>query len=96
MFSASSGRAAHRVHVAERVRRGDRAVLVGVVDDGREEVGGDDQRPLGVQPVDGSVIGRAETNQQIRVIRRVEDVLNGAQNLRQGLRGQLRRSTGAG
>jgi len=30
------------------------------------------------------------------MIRRVEDVLNGAQNLRQGLRGQLRRSTGAG
>ena len=56
--------AAHRVDVAERVGRGDRTVLVGRVDDRREEVDGLDQRVLVVQPVHGGVVGRAKTDQQ--------------------------------
>ena len=43
-FSATSGRAAHGVHVGERVGRGDPAPVVRVVDDRGEEVGGGDER----------------------------------------------------
>ena len=57
--------APHREDVVERVRRRDRAEVVGVVDDRREEVDGEDQRPLGVEPVDGGVVGRVEADQQI-------------------------------
>src|SRR5258708_19663496 len=38
--------AAHRIDVRERVGRGDAAEVVGIVDDGREEIGGGDDRLL--------------------------------------------------
>ena len=86
---------AHRVNIAERIGRGDRAVAVRVVYNRREEVRRDDERVLRVQPVHRSVIGRANANQQIGVICRIKHRLDGAQNLRQGRRGQLRRSPSA-
>ena len=63
--SASSGDAAHREDVVERVRRGDRAEVVRVVDDRREEVDREDERPLVVEPVDRGVVGRVEPDEQV-------------------------------
>jgi hypothetical protein len=65
-------RAAHGEDVVERVRRRDRAVVAGVVDDGREEVEREDQCPLVVEPVDGRVVGRREADQQVLGLRRDE------------------------
>ena len=59
--------AAHRVHVGERVRRGDAAPVVRVVDDRREEVGGHDDREVVAQPVDRGVVGGVEADEEIRV-----------------------------
>ena len=64
-------RTAHRVDVGERVGRGDATPVVRVVDDRREEVGGDDDREVVAQPVDGGVVGGVEADEQIRVDRRV-------------------------
>jgi hypothetical protein len=55
----------HCEHVVERIRRGDRAVVAGVVDDGREEVEREDQRALVVQTIDGRVVRRGETDEQV-------------------------------
>jgi len=52
--------AAHRVYVRERVGRGDAPEVVRVVDDGREEIGGGDDRLLVVQPVHGRVVARLD------------------------------------
>ena len=87
--------AAHRVDVAQCVRRGDRAVLVGGVDDRREKVHRLDQRLFVVQPVHGRVVGRAEPYQQVRMVFGWEEVVQGAQHLRELLSGQLGRSAGA-
>ncbi len=57
--------AAHRIHIRERVGRGDAAEVVGIIDDGREEIGGSDDRLLVVQPVYGSVVARFDPHQQI-------------------------------
>ena len=57
--------AAHREHVVECVRRGDRAVVGRVVDDGREEVEREDQRALVVEPVDGGVVRGRESDEQV-------------------------------
>ena len=67
-------RAAHRVHVRERVRRGDAAPVVRVVDDRREEVGRDDDREVGAHAVDRGIVGGVEADEQVRVRRRVEPV----------------------
>ena len=63
-------RAAHRVHVGERVRRGDAAPVVRVVDDRREEVGGDDDGEIVAEAVDGRVVGGVEADEQVGVGRR--------------------------
>ena len=57
--------AAHREDVVQRVRRGDRAEVVGVVDDRREEVDREDERPLVVELVDRRVVGRVEPDEQV-------------------------------
>ena len=49
---------AHRVDVGERVRRGDPAEVVRVVDDRREEVDGRHDRQVVGHPVDRGVVGR--------------------------------------
>ena len=58
-------RAAHREDVVQRVRRGDRAEGARVVDERREEVDGEDDRALVVQPVDRRVVGGIEPDEQI-------------------------------
>src|SRR5512132_4149801 len=58
-------RAAHREDVVECVRGRDRAVIGGVVDDGREEIEREDQRPLVIEPVDGGIVGRGEADEEV-------------------------------
>ena len=58
-------RAAHREHVVERVRRRDPPEGARVVDDGREEVDGEDERALVVEAVDRRVVGRVEADEQV-------------------------------
>ncbi len=85
--------AAHRVHVRHRVRRGDRAGRVRVVDDRRKEIDRLDDRVIGGNAVYRRVVGRFETDEQLgRVALRGK----GAQDLRQWAGAQLRSSAGAG
>ena len=63
--------AAHRVDVGERVRGRDPAPVVRVVDDRREEVGGDDDGEVVTEPVDRGVVGGVEPDEQVRVGARV-------------------------
>ena len=58
---------AHGIDVAERVRRGNRAELARIVDDRREEIGGEDDRQVVVDFVNGGVIGRRGTDQHIGI-----------------------------
>ncbi len=69
---ARSGAAAHGEHVVQCVRGGDRAEVVRVVDDRREEVDGEDEGPLVVEPVHGGVVGRVEPDEQVGGFRRCE------------------------
>ena len=73
-------RAAHRVHVGERVGGGDAAPVVGVVDDRREEVGGDDDREVVAQAVDRGVVGGVEADEQVGVRRRVAEAAHEAEH----------------
>ena len=57
-------RAAHRVDVGERVGRGDAPEVVGVVDDGGEEVDRLDEREVVAQPEDGRVVARGRADEQ--------------------------------
>ena len=59
--------AAHGVHVGEGVGGRDPSPVVGVVDDGGEEVGADDQGLLVAEPVDGRVVGGVQAHQQVGV-----------------------------
>ena len=85
--SASSGVAAHREDVVERVRRRDRAEERRVVDERREEVDGEDERALVVEPVDGGVVGRVEADEQILRLRRDEALEQLLEPRRRVLRG---------
>ena len=72
--------AAHRVDVAQRVRSGDGSVVVGVIDDRREEVDGEDERQLLGDAVDRGVVRLAQTDEQLlglagRVARRAAEEL---------------------
>ncbi len=49
-------RPAHRVDVAQRVRRGDAAEVVRIVDDGREEVDGLDECEIVAEAVDAGIV----------------------------------------
>ena len=57
--------AAHGEDVVQGVRRRDRAEIVGIVDERRKEVDGEDERSLVVQPVDGRVVGRREPDEEV-------------------------------
>jgi hypothetical protein len=58
-------RAAHRKDIVERVGRGDRAVVAGVVDDGREEVEREDERALVVEAIHRGVVRGREPDEQV-------------------------------
>jgi hypothetical protein len=58
-------RSAHREHVVERVRRRDRPVVGGVVDDRREEIQGEDDRAVVVEAIDRRVVRRGEADEEI-------------------------------
>ena len=58
-------RAAHRVHIVERIRRRNPAEGRWIVDERREEVEREDDRPLVVELVDGRIIGRREPDQEV-------------------------------
>ena len=86
------GDPAHCVDVAERVHHGDRAEIVGVVDDRREEVDRLNHGQVVRQAVDGSVVARVEPDEQVIVLHMGEV----AQDLAEVLRAELPRSTRAG
>ena len=60
-------RGAHGVDVGERVGGGDAAVVVGVVDDRREDVDRLDQGEIVAQLDDGGVVGRVVADQHARI-----------------------------
>ena len=68
------GTAAHCIHIGEGVGGGNRAEVVGVVYDGREEVGGGDEGLLVIEAVDGGVIGRSQSYQQVGEVLRPEKI----------------------
>ena len=57
--------AAHREDVVQRVDRRDRPEVVGIVDERREEVDREDERPPLVEPVDRRVVARREPDEQV-------------------------------
>ena len=57
--------ATHGKNIIERVGRRDRAEVPRIVDDRREEVDGEHDRPLVVEAVDGRVIGRVEADEEL-------------------------------
>ena len=83
---------AHGVDVAHGVRCGDCAIAKGIVDDRREKVGGEDQGLVVADPVNGSIVGRVESHQQVGELGLVESVAQGAQDLRQVVGRPLGRS----
>ena len=87
---------AHGIDIRHAVGRGDGAVRVRIVDDRREEVGRDDQCTVLIQAPDSRVVRARESDEQIRECRCAEDVLHGAQYLRQRFRVEFRGSTRAG
>jgi hypothetical protein len=58
-------RTAHRVDVGQRVGGGDPTPVVGVVDDGREEVGGRDDGAVSVDAYGGRVVAVVEPDEQV-------------------------------
>ena len=86
MFSARKGVPAHSVDIREAVGGGDGAVVVGIVHHRGEEIGGQHQRALLVQLPDGGIVRRAQAHQQVGVIGRPVNILEGAQHLRQRFR----------
>src|SRR5438045_1734033 len=85
--------ATHRVDVRHRVRRAYRARGVRVVDDGREEVEGLDDRRMGRDEIHGRVIGHIQADEQLRGSLLIA---HRTQYLRQRARAQLGSSAGAG
>jgi hypothetical protein len=63
---------AHRVHVRQRVGRGDPAEVVRVIDDRREEVDGLDERQIRAHGEHGRVVGAGRADQQPRIGRRLQ------------------------
>ena len=90
--SAVSGRAAHRIDVAQRIRGRDLAVDVRVVDDRREEVDSLHQRRPAIPPVHTRIVRGPEVDEDTVVLRD----RNGTQHLSELACGEFARSTGAG
>ena len=76
-------RAAHRVDVGQGVRGRDPAPVVRVVDDRREEVGGEHHGEVVAEAVDRGVVGRVEPDEEVgvggRVTQTVDESEHGAQ-----------------
>jgi hypothetical protein len=87
---------AHGVEIGEGVGGGDLTEVERIVDNRREEIGRDDERPARIEPPDSGVIRRAEPDQQVGVRLLLKEIAQRLQNLRQRFRAQLGRSTGAG
>ena len=86
---------AHRVDIVQRVGGRDRAEAVGVIDQRREEVQRlHDRLPL-VEAIDSRIVGLVQTDEELRVLMRGKFPAKLSQNLRQGRRPILRRSTSA-
>jgi hypothetical protein len=88
--------AAHGVDVGERIGRGDAAEVKGVVDDGREEVHGLDERCGLVQTIHPGVVAGLAADQEIRITRQVEPAEYSAQVPRAQLGGSARGLDGPG
>ena len=58
-------RPAHGEDIVEGIRGGDRPVIAGIVDDRREEIECEDERPLVVEAVDGGIVRRGEPDEQV-------------------------------
>jgi len=84
--------AAHGIDVGQRVRRGDRPVVVRVVHDGREDVHGLDEGEVVGEAVDRRVVDGARPHQEVRVAGNRQP----AQDLRQVLRTEFGCSPRAG
>jgi len=56
---------AHGVDVGERIRGGNAAKVIRIIDDGREKVRRGHQRLLGVQPVHGRVVAGFGAHEQL-------------------------------
>ena len=82
---------AHRVDVGERVGGGDASEVVGIVDDGREEVDGRDQRAIVRDAVHGRVVTRRRVDEDGGVV--TGDQVT--QDLRQLGQAEFAGSTGA-
>ena len=59
--------AAHGVHVAERVGRGNGSKGVGIVDDGGEEIDGLHEGLALVEAIDAGVVGEVEADEQVGI-----------------------------
>jgi len=57
---------AHRVHVGDRIRRGDGAEVERVVDDRHEEIGRRNNRLRVIDLVHGGVVARLDADEQLR------------------------------
>ena len=84
------GLRAHSIDVAQGIGRRDRPEGVGVVDDGREEIGGDHQGEIRPEPVDRCVIAGLKPDQDVGIVEAGGQV---AQDLSQVLRTDLAGST---
>ena len=62
------GRPTHGINVGERIHGCDETVIVGVIDNRREEIDGLHQCHVGADLVDRCVIGFAQSDQQIGVM----------------------------
>ncbi len=83
---------AHRVDVAQRVRRRDLAVHERIVDDGREEIDGLHERAVALERVHTRIVGGPIVDQDPWVVRHVQI----AQDLGELTSRELARSTSAG
>ena len=59
---------AHRIHIAQRVCRGDTAKFVCVIDHRGEEIDGVHYRQIGAHTVDAGVVAVLDSHQQTRVV----------------------------
>ncbi len=86
---------AHGINVTHGICRSYRAIGIGIVNHGREKIDGKDEGLLVADPVDGGIVRRRESHQEVGKPRFVKGLAQGAQNLRQVVRRPFRRSAGS-
>ncbi len=87
---------AHSIYIAHRIGRRNGPVIVGIINDRREEVGGQDYGRLSVNFINGRVIRAVQANQEPFIIDAGKYFFQRTYNLRQGLRVPFGRSAGGG